>query len=358
MKRTKKVRELMSQNMVDVLKRKISAKNVTAMILFGAIVMVFVFFGMPSKMGGNLGIGAVAIVNDTLISAADFQQEEQQMLQYYSNLFGSSMDVSSQRQLLKNQAIEKLIRSELVTQAAQKEMIFATDKEIRDFIVKDIPFFQQNGQFIRENYMRYLESTKMKPGEFETKIKKDVQNVRIHRLMEVAHRPLPVEKDFLKSVEGLKMNYEFVQLNEEDLKKKLNEQTTAKLQAISDAVRDGNEVVLGQLMKELSLKWEETGFVDASAEMLPKIQSQAARDAVDELSKDQKFLKRMIIEGQRRYIIKLKEFKKEQKAEPKQNIAAQDEMAERQRAEGVFEAWLGGVRKNSKIDVNTELIKN
>lgn len=347
----------MSQNMVDILKRKISAKNITAMILFGAIVMVFVFFGMPSKMGGNLGVGAVAIVNDTLISAADFQQEEQQMLQYYSNLFGSSMDFSSQRQLLKNQAIEKLIRSELVTQAAQKEMIFATDKEIRDFIVKDIPFFQQNGQFMRENYMRYLEATKMKPGEFESKIKKDVQNVRIHRLMEITHRPIPAEKEFLKTAEGMKMNYEFVQINEDDLKKKFNDQTSAKLQAISDAVRDGNEAILAQLMKELSLKWDETGYVDATAEMLPKIQSQSARDAVDELSKNQKFLKRMIIEGQRRYIIKLKDFKKEAKAE-EQNKNAQDEMAERQRAEGVFEAWLGGIRKTSKIDVNTELIKN
>ncbi len=348
----------MSQNMVDVLKRKISAKNITAMILFGAIVMVFVFFGMPSKMGGQLGFGAVAVVNDTLISASDFQQEEQQMLQYYSKLFGSSMDFSSQRQLLKNQAIEKLIRSELVTQAAQKEMILATDKEIRDFIVKDIPFFQQSGQFIRENYMRYLEATKMKPGEFENKIKKDVQNVRIHRLMEIAHRPIPAEKDFIKSSEGLKMNYEFVQLNEEDVKKNFKDQSTAKLQAVSDAVRDGNEAILGQLMKEMSLKWEETGFVDASAEMLPKIQSQSARDAVDELSKDQKFLKRMIIEGQKRYIIKLKEFKKEAKLAAQINQAGQNEMDERQRAEGVFEAWLGGVRKSSKIEVNTELIKN
>ena len=34
----------MSDNMADKLKRKLSGKNITAMILFGAIIMVFVFF--------------------------------------------------------------------------------------------------------------------------------------------------------------------------------------------------------------------------------------------------------------------------------------------------------------------------
>jgi peptidyl-prolyl cis-trans isomerase D len=134
----------MNENMADKMKRKLSAKSITAIILFGAIILVFVFFGLPGKMGAS--VGSVARVNNTLISIADFQQEENRIQQYYQNLFGSSMDFSSQRQLLRQQALENLIRMELVSQVAQKEDILATDAEVRDFIVKDIPVFQQNGQ--------------------------------------------------------------------------------------------------------------------------------------------------------------------------------------------------------------------
>lgn len=204
----------MSQSLADKLKRKISAKNITAYILFGMIIMVFVFFGLPSEMGGA---GSIAKVNNSFISLVDFQQEEQRIQQYYNSMFGGGFDFSSQRQLLRQQALESLVRSEVVQQAAAKEGILATDAEVRDFIVKDIPAFQQNGFFQRDFYLRYLESTRSTPGDFENKVRKDILNLRVRRLFEASAWPLQLEQKLEDRLKGLKVNYQVASIDDSAL---------------------------------------------------------------------------------------------------------------------------------------------
>ncbi len=214
----------MSTNLADKLKhqlagKKMTPKNITAMLLFGAICLVFVFFGLPGKLGA--GVGAVARVNNSLISLADFQQEEQRVQQYYASLFGGSMDFSSQRQLLRQQALENLVRMELVSQATRSEGILATDAEVRDFIVKDIPFFQQGGQFQRELYSRYLESTHSNPGDFESKVRKDIENLRSRRLFEISGRPTAIEDAKLKALKETKIDVSYARVDQDDVVKKM-----------------------------------------------------------------------------------------------------------------------------------------
>ncbi len=230
----------MSTNMADKMRKqisgisegKLSAKNITAMILFGAICMVFVFFGLPAKLGA--GVGAVARVNNSLISLADFQQEEQRIQQYYTSLFGNSMDFSSQRQLLRQQALENLIRMELTSQAARTEGVLATDSEVRDFIVKDIPFFQQNGLFQREFYSRYLEGTRTTPGDFENRIRKDIENMRTRRLFEVVGKPSAIEEAKIKALKETKLNIAFARFDQESMVKNMNISEAEAQKALSE----------------------------------------------------------------------------------------------------------------------------
>ena len=109
----------MSQSYAEKLRRKLSTKNVTAIFVFGAIVLVFVFFGMPGKMG--MGIGSVARVNETLISVADFQREEQRvqkMQEYYAQMLGQPVPTDPQRQKdIRRQALQSLVNTELLSQA-------------------------------------------------------------------------------------------------------------------------------------------------------------------------------------------------------------------------------------------------
>lgn len=343
----------MSDSMAEKMKRKLSAKSFTAIILFGAIILVFVFFGLPGRLGA--GVGSVARVNNALISVADFQQEENRIQQYYQNLFGSQMDFSSQRQLLRQQALENLVRMELVAQAAEKNGILATDAEIRDFIVKDIPFFQQNGQFQREFYSRYLESTHSSPASFETKVRKDIVNVRTRQMFEMVNKPTDVELKKLQEMRGQKINVMFARIDSEAASKAMSkEKAEAAIKALDEALAKGDEAAVNAQLKELKATWEETGLVEIGSENFPKVTSAVATEAIFELTKAEPMLKRLVRDGSAKYVLKLKESKVE---EVKMLEPMTAEMMQKRRGDGMFEAWINQFRSKSHVTMNTQALQ-
>lgn len=343
----------MSDSMAEKMKRKLSAKSVTAIILFGAIILVFVFFGLPDKMGA--GVGSVARVNNSLISLADFQQEENRIQQYYQNLFGSQMDFSSQRQLLRQQALENLVRMELVSQAAQKNGILATDAEVRDFIVKDIPFFQQNGQFQREFYSRYLESTRSNPGDFENKVRKDIANVRIRQMFEMVSLPTAVELSKIQELKSHKINVQFVKIDSEALANEITkEKVDEAIKALDEALAKGDEAAVNAQLKVLKATWEETGYIELGSESFPKIGSAVAVEAIFELKKSESLLKRLVRDGNFKYVLKLKDTKVEEVKSLEPMIA---EMLQKRRGDGMFEAWVNQFRSNSHVTMNSQALQ-
>ncbi len=207
----------MSDNMAEKLKRKLSGKNITAMILFGAIIMVFVFFGLPNRLSG--GMGSAARVNESFISLMDFQmaaeEKEQQMSQIYSQYMGGKSFDPEQRKKFKMEAMQELIDRELMAQAARKAGILATDTEIKDLITQQIPAFQKDGQFQRENYDAYLQSQGLTPGGFEAKIRKQLGTARLFRLFEASSRTLSLEADKKKTLQNYKMNLQFVKFDDD-----------------------------------------------------------------------------------------------------------------------------------------------
>lgn len=344
----------MSENMADKMKRQLSAKSVTAIVLFGAIILVFVFFGLPGRMGA--GVGSVARVNDTLISLADFQQEENRIQQYYQNLFGSQMDFSSQRQLLRQQALENLVRMELVFQGAQKNGILVTDSEIRDFIVKDIPFFQQNGQFQREFYSRYLESTRSTPGSFESKVRKDIVNVRARHMFEMVNFVTEVEKQKMQASKNLKINVLVAKVDSEEAAKLMTkEKAEQAIKELDEALVKGDEATVNAKLTELRAKWEETGLVDISSDNFPKITSSVATEAVFELKKTEPLLKRLVRDGNSKFVLKLKESKLDTGSQALEPMTV--EMVQKRRGDGMFEAWVNQFRSKSHVTMNTDALQ-
>ncbi len=343
----------MSENMADKMKRKLNGKSITAIILFGAIILVFVFFGLPGPMGDS--VGSVARVNNSLISVADFQYEENRIQQYYQNLFGGSMDFSSQRQLLRQQALENLVRMELVSQAATSEAILATDAEVRDYIVKDIPFLQQNGQFQREFYSRYLESTRSTPGDFENKVRKDIANIRTRHLFEMAVMPNAIELAKIQELKSTKMNVLFVKIDQDAAAKALTKEIAdAAIKSLDEALNKGDEAAINAQLKVLKANWEETGFVELGAEGFPKITSQVANEAVFELSKEQPLLKRLVRDGASKYVLKLKETKVDAIASVEPMTI---EMVQKRRGDGLFEAWINQFRQQSHVTMNNQFMQ-
>lgn len=186
-------------------------KGVIAFVLFGAIVLVFVFFGLPTQ---NSGVGAAAEVNNSLISLAELQRESTRMEQMYGQLM-SSMGGAAQRQFIRTQALETLINGELLAQSAEESSILSTDAEVRDILINDIPAFKRDGYFMRDQYLAVLEANNLSPSEFESQIRKDRMAQRARKLFELSEVPLDVEVKKIQQLKSEKRKLDYIKFSKE-----------------------------------------------------------------------------------------------------------------------------------------------
>ncbi|MEQ1879108.1 MAG: SurA N-terminal domain-containing protein [Bdellovibrionia bacterium] len=182
----------------------------TAYILFGAIIIVFVFWGMKGDDMTSGGGGYAATVNNTVISIGEFRRAVEQQMQFYSRIFGKQFDMNDQRSMqIRNSTLDRLISQELMVQGAEDQGILASDAEVRQQIF-DIPAFQKDGRFQRDAYNNYLTYVRMSPAQFETDLRKDLVLKDVKQIFETASKPTTgeIEKEIL--ARSLKMNLEFV----------------------------------------------------------------------------------------------------------------------------------------------------
>ncbi len=86
--------------------------------------------------------------------------------QYSQNLQGMTVDEQS----LKVQALQKLIKDEVLLQHVRAKGLVTTDDTARDFI-QSLPYFQTEGKFDEQRYKTMLGSQKISSGEFVNRIK-------------------------------------------------------------------------------------------------------------------------------------------------------------------------------------------
>ncbi|MGZ5280161.1 MAG: peptidylprolyl isomerase [Pseudobdellovibrionaceae bacterium] len=488
-----------------------SAKSITAMILFGAIILVFVLFGFPNnEMGaGGAAMGSAARVNNTLIPLADLRSESSRIEQMYPPLFGGAGMGDAQRQFVVQQALEGLINQELVSQMAKKEGILATDPEIQDVIVKEIPAFQKDGRFQRDLYYGVLEANRLNAADFESKLRKEKTGIRTQRLFEAAAVPLSFELQKLKMLQETKLNVAFARVDKEKILRsmqappsevtaklenadfykkvqenysankaefviepqvhaqhiliKIDEKTNeskakalmedvrkkaqtedfgklakqysqdegskdkngdlgffgkgrmvpefeaaafqqkvgavgepvksqfgfhlikvierkeggerslievkteiaqklmatdsydAEVKALEEALAKADSAAIDAQLKKMGATWDETGFFDMSADMVPKLNSPEASKAAFQLSDSKKIYPTLIRDNADRFVLKLKEIKKDTAATA---VAGTNEQIARERSSDLFRTWVETGKKTAKIERNNAAVTN
>ncbi|NOS73610.1 MAG: peptidylprolyl isomerase [Methyloglobulus sp.] len=138
------------------------AQGAFAWIILIVICVPFALWGIQNYVDTGKE-AAVASVGDK-----DFYQRDVNKAyeQYAQNFQGMTVD----EQLLKKQALDKLIKDEVLLQYAHTEGLVATDSSSRDFI-KTLPYFQTEGKFDEKRYKSLLASQKISSAEFVNKIK-------------------------------------------------------------------------------------------------------------------------------------------------------------------------------------------
>ena len=134
-------------------------------ILLGAIVIVFVFWGVGSfrsQRGGR-----VALVNGDQITLDEYREAYNNLIEQLRRRFGNNLNEDMLKQLqVKRQALNQLIDNKLLIQEAKRLKFRVSEIELADAI-SNFTAFQRAGMFDRNLYANVLDRLRMTPEVFE-----------------------------------------------------------------------------------------------------------------------------------------------------------------------------------------------
>ena len=134
-------------------------------IILGAIVVVFVFWGVGSFRNRKANI--IASVNGDAITLEEYRSSYNTLLDQMRQRFGNSLNEDLLKMLqLDQQALNQLIEKRLLLQEVARLNFRVTDEEVVRSI-QSIPTFQTNGVFDSRLYTTILNYNRMTPEIFE-----------------------------------------------------------------------------------------------------------------------------------------------------------------------------------------------
>ncbi|HUV77703.1 MAG TPA: SurA N-terminal domain-containing protein [Desulfobacterales bacterium] len=134
-------------------------------VLLGAIVIVFVFWGVGSfrSQRGD----RIATVNGDPITLDEYRDTFDNLVDQLRRRFGNNLDEDMIEKLqIKKQALNQLINNTLLLQEAKRLKFRVSNTELTSAI-SEITAFQRAGTFDRQLYRNVLERMRMTPEEFE-----------------------------------------------------------------------------------------------------------------------------------------------------------------------------------------------
>jgi len=142
-----------------------NATNWLIKIILGAIVVVFVFWGVGSFREQRKD--RVALVNDETITLKEYRGAYNNILEQLRQRLGNNLNDDMIKMLnVKSQALDMLIDKKLMLQEAVKLKLRVTNDELADTI-RQIKAFQTNGNFDSQIYKNVLNQNRLTPDEFE-----------------------------------------------------------------------------------------------------------------------------------------------------------------------------------------------
>ena len=138
------------------------SQGTLAWVILALICIPFALWGINNYIdaGGESSVASVG--------PKDFYQRDvtKAYEQYSQNFKGMGIDEVA----LKSQALQKLIKDEVLLQYVHSQGLVVTDDEARDFI-KSLPYFQVDGKFDDKQYKALLGSQRISSAEFVNRIK-------------------------------------------------------------------------------------------------------------------------------------------------------------------------------------------
>jgi peptidyl-prolyl cis-trans isomerase D len=219
---------------LKVIRRNASAAWVK--IMFVAIVVVFIFWGIGSVVGGQKA-QVVARVNDRNVDPADFYRTYNNLARMYQDLYKDKVTLDFLKTLnLKSQAMDQLINAELLQQEAQRLGLQVSDAELQQSI-RGVQAFQDNGSFNKGLYLRVLRANNFTPGDFEDAQRDELLARKLQDLVASGVHVSEAEAKDRYRFDNEKVNLSFVKLDAANFIADV-QLTDADVQAFYDAHPD------------------------------------------------------------------------------------------------------------------------
>ena len=149
--------------MLDLMRKK--AGSFLIKLILGAIVIVFVFWGVGSYSEKRRL--RVAIVDGEAISIMEYNEAYNQIMERLKQQFGSNLNDDLLKMMnVKQQALNQIIDKRVLFHEADRLNFNVDSQELADTI-RNIPAFQDNGVFNQRLYTRVLTANRLTPEAFE-----------------------------------------------------------------------------------------------------------------------------------------------------------------------------------------------
>ncbi|SCZ63608.1 SurA N-terminal domain-containing protein [Thiohalomonas denitrificans] len=164
--------------MLDLIRQR--AQGWIAWVIVILISIPFALWGVNEYFGGGRGAPA-AEVDGVSISQEQLQRAYYQERQRLQELMGDEFDLGQfPEEQIRQQVLQKLIRQELLTQAAAENGLRVSDAHLSQSI-RSMEAFQGDAGFDPARYQQLLSQQGMQPAYFESQVRRDLVTEQLYR---------------------------------------------------------------------------------------------------------------------------------------------------------------------------------
>ena len=321
-------------------------KKFFAYLFFGLICFILVLF-MPitSRLTGG---GSVIQIGKQSISSREYNLVIRNLKAQYADRLNKAKEAEIQRleSQIQQRALDQLINIYVISQGAEKEGFFVANRAVQEE-VQSFPVFQEGGRFIYSRYREILKNQKLPPGEFETRIRRQILIQDWRNIFFTAFQANALEKD--KGQNPFKIKVRFASLDE-SLEISLEKQLRSFLEV------EEKHQEASRLLKNLNLKWKTTNEFSPSFQRLFELDNnETLLKAVLSYIPKKGFLPRLVSSKGRQYVAEILSFRQE---EEEKKAVDFNLLLNYEKPLRFFENWLKDQKDNTPIQINKRYLNN
>lgn len=398
-------KESFGDQVVKAFHQKASLRNLLAVVVFGAIILSFILTGVMGGRGAKtLGVGVAATVDGEIISLKQYQEQQNRVTAYYSQMLGSQFEQLFQKKQLFMETMNQLVNNSVAVQSAEKEKIYASDSNVRNAIL-DMPYFKKDGHFQSDVYKGMLAANGLTATEFEKNLRQDIILQKTRELFEASAVSTDLEKNLEQGLKNAKINLNYIQLNlsqfntvqnfsdaavtaelaQPEFKKTVEDYTkthlkeTEKLTPEQAQITIGRKILAERKMLETTKKLEaevaniktladfsnfaaqnklsvkETGLFSIAQELAPGMNSSTVLKEALNLTTSNPVDPKIIHDGDNKFIIALKHAQMDPVNDSSQDQKSFEFLA-RQKSYTQYQKWVNDNKKKYSIVINDHMM--